>query len=244
MQKKTEKIYNPKKFLIYLSILTVLILSVVATVSYYVDPFFQYRIKDNSYLLNPQFVNPGLIRNHDYNTVIIGSSMIQNFDLSIIRKKHPNIKPLKAGLGGMSLDEIELLHSLAKKEQKVESFVINIDFNVFDIKALQRIPAYLCKDELNHKLQYLLAYETFIRYVPVDILLEKYLANPNVDLSPKMKMKTTIDEVGNFSLDAVYNVEKTQREFLEGFSLSFVDPNGLSEAKNLKLRYKTAKRKP
>jgi len=87
---------------------------------YALDPFFQFRVRDNSYMLNPRYVNPGLIKNHDYDSILIGSSMAQNFDMDIFRQELGG-KPLKIAIGGLTALEtaeyMELAHSVGKAER-------------------------------------------------------------------------------------------------------------------------------
>ncbi len=73
---------------------------IFSLVVYAVDPFFQFRVRDNTYTLNGLYVSPGLIKNYDYDTLIIGSSMTQNFDMDQVREVL-GVKPLHIGIGAM-----------------------------------------------------------------------------------------------------------------------------------------------
>ena len=75
MNKKT----NFKKWIFLLFVTILAIIVVLVSLAYIIDPFFQFRVKDNKYMLTGRFVSPGLIKNYEYDTLILGSSMTQNF---------------------------------------------------------------------------------------------------------------------------------------------------------------------
>lgn len=228
---ENAKTHN-KRFILQTIIFSLFILVCIMTINYVVDPFFQYRVKDNKYLLNPQFSNAGLIKNHDYNTVILGSSMVQNLNLSILRENY-GVKPMKLSLGGLNLKEMEMLYSNIDKS-RVNTFIINIDFSLLNKeihKEEDRFPAYLFGYGLLDRLQYLLAYETSIRYTPVDIGLDLYLKNKKLDEIPsKIRNRINIDDIGNFRDEAIYNnVDHLTFEYLYGYAVSYMDTTKMDE---------------
>jgi len=89
-----------RKFLCFL-LAIVLGLSGIA---YAVDPFMQFRTRDNAYFLQEWYVSGGLVKNYDYDTLILGSSVTQNFDMDVFRQEL-GVKPLHIGLGGMTPEE-------------------------------------------------------------------------------------------------------------------------------------------
>lgn len=221
-----------KKFILLSALFSILVLYSIMSVNYVIDPFFQYRIKDNKYLLNPQFLNEGIIKNYDYNTAIIGSSMMQNITLSALSQEE-GIKPIKLTLGGLNLKELKVLYVNLNK-QKVKTVIINIDLSLFnkDIdKEENRFPDYLFGSTWLDNLHYLLAYETTVRYTPVDLGLAYYLGNnPPEKVPDKIKSRICIDDIGNFRDRANHN--DTQRLLLDykiSFGVSYMDPNGMDE---------------
>ncbi|MDR1501699.1 MAG: hypothetical protein LBT43_04515, partial [Prevotella sp.] len=77
------KKYTSKSFLTAFAISAVLVLFIIGLTCYIVDPFLQFRVNPKSrYILNPRFVNGGLAKNYEYNTALIGSSMVQSFNIS------------------------------------------------------------------------------------------------------------------------------------------------------------------
>ena len=69
-----------KKWLITLFASVVSVLLVMALTVYIYDPYCYYRIPDDRLIVNNyRFLNAGIAKNADYDTVILGSSMTQNF---------------------------------------------------------------------------------------------------------------------------------------------------------------------
>ena len=91
---------NAKKWVLIFLSLTLAILIGLAAIAYIIDPFFQFRVRDNTYKLSSWFVSSGLIENYDYDTLIIGSSMTQNFTMDVVREEL-GVHPLKIGIGGI-----------------------------------------------------------------------------------------------------------------------------------------------
>lgn len=203
-QKKATQ--QSKKFLITFSISALFFLILIGTSIYFIDPFFQYRTKDNNYLLNPIYINPGLVKNYDYNTVIIGSSMVQNYDMSVLKQTIPEAKPIKLGSGAMTITEMTELYNHVKMDS-VQTFIINLDliqFNEWDQKS--KYPSYLFSNNILDRLRYHYAYESVVRYAMADVVLGAYLHYQGVENIPeKLRYRIAINEIGNFRFDAVYN---------------------------------------
>lgn len=212
-----------KFYIISFIIGSLALLGSVLLINYIVDPFFQFRVKNNEYIINPRFCNLGLIKNYDFNTAIIGSSMVQNYDLSILRK-NPEIKPLKLTFGGLNLKEINSLYSTIDRN-KVNTFIINADpptFNANLSEVKSHFPAYLQGNNILDRLQYLLGYEATIRYTPVDVALHFYLKNKTEEEIPQsLKSKMSIDDSGSYrNLDIYNNASLLQAEYLQGKAVS------------------------
>lgn len=212
MEKEPTK--QSKKFLAVFTACTLFLLALIGISIYLIDPFFQYRTKDNSYLLNPIYINPGLTKNYDYNTVIIGSSMVQNYDLSLLKQIIPNVKPVKLGSGAMTITEIKELYAHLNIDS-VQTFIINIDIIQFN-EWLQKskYPSYLFSENILDKLRYHYAYESVVRYAFADVILGGYLhLVGKEDIPEKLKYRTSIHDIGNFKLDAVYNDPELVKQF-------------------------------
>lgn len=216
----SKKRYSSKRFITVFTIVCLLALICIGLISYIVDPFFQFRAKpDTRYFLNPRFITGGLAKNYDYNTVVLGSSMTQNFNLNILRNMDAESKPVKLSTGGMNCLEMEYIYSFIKKEQ-VKTFIINIDIPPFNATFEEvRYPQYLYENGIMNKLKYLYGYETFVRFTPIDLGLTVYLKDKK-DITPEYDMKTNIDNVGNTSLDVHYGADYVKQLYLSGWTVS------------------------
>lgn len=201
---------SSKKYILWFCIFSLIIISVISVTNYIVDPFMKYRVKDGEYILNPRFVNPGLLKNYDYDLLVIGSSMVQLFDMDMLRKKMPS-KPLKAASGDMNIEELELIFSLAKKED-VNTFIINLDLHkFFEVNENNRYAEYLYKDGLLNDLKYLLSYEAN-KFTPVDIAVSRDIRKEGIT-TPKLYNRTKIDRIGDFSTDLNFDHLNVIRDF-------------------------------
>lgn len=210
-----------RRFTTIFFVCLILLLAGIGLMTYIIDPFFQYRVKDNQYILNPIYTNPGLAKNYDYNTIIIGSSMAQNFDLSMLRKDSIT-KPVKLTSGAMTNLELELMYSLSNKE-KTNTYIFSIDIVQFnEWRAELKYPSYLYEGRLLDKLQYLYAYESVVRYGLADMILAPYMHYTKEEDRPtKLKYKTNIDKIGDFSYYSIYdNPENIKRLYREGRTVS------------------------
>lgn len=224
--KKTMGALRWLKAFVLLALALVLLM---ASLMYIVDPFFQFRVRDNVYMLNPRYVNAGLIKNHDYNSIIIGSSVTQNFDMDIFRQEL-GVEPLHVSMGGITARETAELIELAKKSGRAESFYVGIDLHCFSVAdTASNNPAYLFSDRPLDMAKYLLSYEAWFRFMPVDMAFAALKA-ANVSLPPKFSQSTSIDMLANWEADFIYEEENVIRGFRENlYAVSDVDTEGLRQ---------------
>ena len=162
-----------KKWLLRLLALTMALVMLMCLCAWCIDPYMLYRVRDNQYLLNSRLVTPGLIKNYDYDTVLIGSSMIQNTDMGLFREILGG-KPLKITTGAISLTEIQKLTDKIGELGKAEHYYICLDQYLFAPEKwddMDRFPDYLMDDNPWNDYRYLLGYETWMRFIPIDIAL-------------------------------------------------------------------------
>ncbi|MEZ3435529.1 MAG: hypothetical protein K1W34_13065 [Lachnospiraceae bacterium] len=199
------------------------ILIMLSGIAYIVDPYFRFRVRDNTYIQSELFVCSGLIDNYEYDTLILGSSMTQNFDMDSFREKL-DVKPLHIGIGGATFLEINELINLAYGTGKADQFYICVDLSSFTSDSGEsRIPPYLLKDDPISKLQYLLSYEPWFSYIPVDICF-LMLDRAGVSLPPKFEYAKSIDKLGNWTLDYTFGEDIVlQRYKNDEFAVSEVD---------------------
>jgi hypothetical protein len=216
------KKYTSKGFLTAFSISSVSMLFIIGLTCYIVDPFLQFRVNPKShYILNSRFVNGGLAKNYEYNTALIGSSMVQSFNISTLRNTYEGMKPVKLSSGGMNLAEMELLYSIVQG-RGVKNIIMNVDMPFFNqAGVVSRYPDYLYADGFLNKLQYLYSYEAQIQYIPADLGLELYFKIKNGNLPDVYKMKTNIDLIGTESYAKIYSAEFVKNYYLAGNSVLY-----------------------
>lgn len=171
------------------------IVLILAAVCYIVDPFFMYRVKDNTYMLSEGYCLPGIIKNHDYDSLIIGSSMTQNFEMDSFREKL-NINPAKIAVGGMTLEDLKNLTKLANKTGRSKSYYICLDLPRFlndGKKAVMK--DYLIDDTILNDYKYLLGYAAWMRFIPVDIGLTA-ARKLEIPLGKSINNSLSIDKIG------------------------------------------------
>lgn len=214
---------KPGKWIIsYFSVILAMLI-IFSAVTYIIDPFMQYRVRDNTYMLNDRFVSAGLIKNYDYDTLMLGSSMTQNFDMEQFRKTL-NVKPLHVGIGAMTLHEMNELIDLADEIGRAQKYYICVDlYQYVENDTSSKNPPYLLKSDPLSRLRYSLSYESWFRYMAVDagmVAMKKL----NMNVPASFARKSSIDMLGSWDADAVYGKDITINNFLNGaFAISEVE---------------------
>lgn len=205
-----------------------LLISVCSAATYIVDPFFQFRVRDNTYLLNARYVCAGLIKNYDYDTLILGSSMIQNNTADVIRDELGG-KPLNMGIGGMNTDLMLKLLELANDVGRAENYYLCIDLASFTNTDPTTNQTYLIKQDFLSKLKYVMSYEAWFRYTPVDIGLWA-AKTAGIGLPQKFTDTMSVDTLEYWADDYVFGKEETIKNYKsKKYSVSEVDTENLDE---------------
>lgn len=226
----SAKKYKAGKFLKIFVVAAVISMFLIGLTTYIIDPFLQFRVNpENKYILNPRFVNGGLAKNYDYNTALIGSSMIQSFDVSTLRDKYPRMEPVKLSSGGMNLAEMQLIYSIVC-EKGTKNIILNIDMPFFNQAGYSsRYPQYLYEDGILNKLQYLFGYESVIQYTPADIGVSLYFKWKKDKVSPVYIAKTSIDQIGTESYLRTYNADFVKNAYLTNNTVLYQHTDGMEE---------------
>jgi len=151
------------------SLLTALIiLSIVELTNYIIDPFQQYR-KATIYpfwyggIKNERFHIAGLVKNYEYNSIMIGSSMVENFLISDLQKLIPN--PIKLCMSGARANEIFITLNTAYKYRKIDNIILGLDIYALTGEIDQKrknteFPLYLYDSNPFNDVKYLLSLNT------------------------------------------------------------------------------------
>lgn len=200
--------------------------------NFIVDPFEYYRkatFYKTYYDSNERYRNPGLIKNYEYSSVLIGSSMTQNFLISDLNKIIPN--PIKLTARGMSPYEINIiLNTVIKNKTNINKFLIGIDISTYFNKPESlisgaEIPYYLYDNNIYNDYKYLVNISTIKKSFNV--------------------LKKSINFINN---DPLYKYEymfQWEHLYKNKFGIKYKDMyNELNNKNNLKLKkfiYKDAK---
>ncbi len=157
-----------KKWLVIVISTAVVFLLIAGLLTYVIDPFFQFRSRDDQYMIHQTYCAPGLIKTYDYDTILIGSSMSQNFDMDLFRSEL-GCNPLKIGIGGMSEDDQVEYIQLANRIGKADTYYLCIDISGYAAHSSPKTIKYLMKDDPLSRIQYALSYESWFRFLPVDL---------------------------------------------------------------------------
>ena len=102
MDEKREHTPKPRTWCIAVLMMSLLLLCAVAVLNAWVDPFFHYRAPREGIAYDMQsdrYLNDGILKHLDYDAVILGSSVTQNFQTSqcdelfgchSVKVPHPN----------------------------------------------------------------------------------------------------------------------------------------------------------
>lgn len=203
-----------KKWSIGFLIITMLMLVVFAIPTIILDPFFHYRkpMENFEYELdrdNQRYVNDGIMKNFDYNAIITGTSMTENFKTSEFDALY-GVNSIKIPFYGASYKEInDNLASAIEANPEIVCIVRGLDCNrITNQKDTVRsdyaqYPWYLYDDLLYNDVQYVLNKE----------ILFEHTLNGVFFYTRHGKTTPTFDEYSNWAADFVYGKEAVDKTY-------------------------------
>lgn len=161
------------KYKRYIRTLLIGFLSVMfisAAVVIVIDPFFHYHkpLKGIHYIIDNQLTqNPGIAKNFDYDSVILGSSMTINFDTDLFGEVM-GLNTVKLSYNGAYPKDIDnIMRLVIQSPNEVSHIFLGID--IFTYKApygftAYEIPDYLYDDSYLNDISYLLNKDVLLNY--------------------------------------------------------------------------------
>jgi len=163
-----------KKWVFNTIITSFIIFSFLILCNFIVDPLQHYRKASfyKPFYKKGRYLNPGIAKTYNYNTVIVGTSMVQNF-----RPTHVNkvlgVKSVKLALAGASAYELGLTLETALRTGKVRHVYFGLDVFSFmgsttrESQGKGSLPLYLYDDDILNDINYLLSIDTveFYKYI-------------------------------------------------------------------------------
>lgn len=145
-------------------LVSLIFLVLVSGITVYIDPFFHYHgpVEGLAYPLRSdqqRYLNDGISRHFDYDTLITGTSMTENFKTSDCDRAF-DAKSIKVSFSGGSFKEInEHLSRALEANPNLKRVIRGLDCNYFaldkDIMFYEGIyPTYLTDDNLWNDVQY------------------------------------------------------------------------------------------
>lgn len=236
MEKTLEQTFYKSRLRTIL-FLTIGMLSLYASSIYLIDPLQQYRVATyfKPVYTNEVYQNPGLAKNYPYDTVIIGSSMTENFRPSYI-KKQLGLQTLKLSISGSNSYEEKTMLETAINSGQVKNVIYGLDiFRLAGKGTREGFPNYLYSQKsMVDKMKYL------FNLGNVDFILKTIVGNAGLAYRENINLDSafTFNDEKAYSEKNVMSAFRDQLEHPENqqYSLpemkSNFDKNVLSVLKN------------
>ncbi|HZI84994.1 MAG TPA: hypothetical protein VFF44_13835, partial [Casimicrobiaceae bacterium] len=156
----------------------------------WVDPFQQYhlasRFAPRFYFLHHRYINPGLARNQAYDTIVSGSSIMENTRNDFVARVCGG-SSVNLSMPAMSASEQRLMIETAFANRTLKRVIAVLDFNEFSGSVDERqdvagpLPRYLYDGNPFNDLPYLLSADVLVkawRIVTGD-RSERFTSDPN-----------------------------------------------------------------
>ncbi len=134
---------KPVRFLSVTLGLCATLLAAVAAFNAWVDPFQQYRAATPGTASYPRalqrYINPGLAKNADYNFVITGSSLMENFSLNDVNQRC-GMKSINLATSAISAFEQRKILETALTHRNVKRVLMTLDYNSFAVAPDKSLP--------------------------------------------------------------------------------------------------------
>lgn len=170
-----------KKYIIVFAIVLYVGLIIIAGLTFVIDPFFQYHMPwfgIETYADNERYCNPGLAKNADYNAIIVGSSMSENFNGEWFDKAY-GVNTLKLTYTSCSVQDWVNAVTMAEQNQNVKYVFGNVDFWMLKSeygKPRYELPDYLYDSNYFNDVYYLFNKDIFFE-TTMNRIQNNYIGN-------------------------------------------------------------------
>ena len=161
-----------KKWLLAFGVVILLGLTTVAGLTIYVDPFFQYHkpLVWFPYLVDHQVnMNPGLAKNMDYDSVLLGSSMTVSFNTGWFKEEMGLTTQKLSYNGAYPKDQANILDIIfEEKGDTVTDVFLGIDEMNYSADTQQTkfpVPEYLYDENKLNDVQYIWNKDVLLNYI-------------------------------------------------------------------------------
>ena len=193
-----------RKWIISLLVVLIVVLVGFAGLMYVFDPLLQYGKESGPltyYAYSEMYSNPGIAQHYNYDTVLVGTSMIENTDVDEFDELMGTNAVRFPYSGGTALNMKRILDICFSSENDIQSVYWELDeFQLFSNSDETRypLPEYLYRDDNKEDLSYLLNLDIFYHYAVNDII-----GTLRGQVQPAERRGETL--FGEFSKEAVLN---------------------------------------
>ena len=159
-----------KSILITISAIIISLLTIAIAVII-IDPFFHYHapLSDFPYLVDNQLTqNPGMAKNMDYDSVILGSSMTVNFNTNWFEELL-GLNTIKLSYSGAyPKDQSNIMNIIFASDNDVKAVFLGIDVMTYTggtDETKYPIPEYLYDDNYINDIQYIFNKDVLLNYI-------------------------------------------------------------------------------
>ena len=160
-----------KKWLITTTSTILILLLLTAALVIFVDPFFQYHapLEGFPYLVDNQLCqNPGMAKNMEYDSVILGSSMTVNFNTNWFDELMGLDTIKLCYSGAYPKDQANIMDIIFNSGHQVEAVFLGVDVMTYTggvDETKYPIPEYLYDDSYLNDVQYIYNKDVLLNYI-------------------------------------------------------------------------------
>lgn len=162
-----------KKLLKKFFLTVLLTFSFIFIIVFSIDPLQHYRKASfyNPLYINSNYLIPGLLKNHEWNSILLGSSMTKNFFLSDMQTLNGFENPIKLSLSGAMSKNIKIIADTAFQEKSIDSVLFGLDIfslaeEVSQVENEQNsIPLYLYDNNVFNDFKYIYNIDTLFESI-------------------------------------------------------------------------------
>lgn len=207
-----------KKWSLLTMVMLMLVLAACALLTFIVDPFEQYRESSILPLYDQEsYNNPGIVKNYDYNAVILGTSMVEMSRPSVIDACF-GVKSVKLPMRGSHTAQMgwqldHIYREKAKRGETLDLAILAVDaYSLMGpVDDMEEIFDYLWNDNLLDDVNYLLNRDVLLVRIP------KILKNIGKPLDSKR------DNMYQW-VDVVFSEESVMKNFSPARQKEMTDP--------------------
>ena len=166
---------SSKKWVISLVSITMIVVLLFGALQYYLDPILQYGGERGPLTFRKyeeSYCNPGIAKNYDYNSVLLGSSIVQNTDIYEMNNIF-NCNTIKvAYVGGSSYNHKKILEVCYDSGHYIDKVFWALDETALITEVDSPrfpLPEYLYDDNRLNDISYLFNLDIFYFYTLFDI---------------------------------------------------------------------------